>query len=164
MTKTLNKKNYLFIIAFTGTKIALVAGALALAIKPSLISNLYIKILFCLLLLGIGIALITMKRLHKADCFSIISHYSMRKTPCADSECLLDHKATKRAIFGSILQDLFGLTFAAASFILTYNVFFHKMPNEKLLFFTKIYCAIFAGSMLASAIIASVMNLIAYQY
>jgi hypothetical protein len=164
MTKTLNKKNYFFIFAFTTTKVLLVLGALAIAIKPKLIENLYVKTIFCLLVLGIGIALIAMKRLHKADCFSVISHYYMRKTPCTDQDCLLSHKKNHKNIFLSIIQDLIGLTFAIASFLLVYNVFFHKIPNEKLLFFSRIYCSVFALSILASCAIALIVNLIGYHY
>lgn len=164
MTKTLNKKNYFFITAFTSTKVLLVLGALAIAVKPDLILNFYIKTIFCLLVLGIGIALIAMKRLHKADCFSVISHYYMRKTNCFDQDCLLTHKKKNTSIFLSVCQDLIGFAFAISSFFLVYNIFFNKILNSKILFFSRIYCGVFSISILASALITVMVNFIGYKY
>ncbi len=165
MTKSPSKKNMKFIIIFTSIEVLLVLSALAMAIMPKFaINNIYTKSAFCIMLCVVGIATILMKLLFNAGITNVLRHYYIKKTPCVDSNCLLDHKAKSRHILGSIFQGLIAVAFAITSIALAYLVFFDKIPKEKILLFTKIHCFAFAGSILGSCLIALITNLIAYKY
>ena len=165
MTKSLSKKNVKFIVIFTSIEVLLASSALAIAIMPKfVVNNTYTKSAFCIMLCLIGIATILMKLLFNAGITNVLRHYYIKKTQCVDSDCLMNHKAKSRHIYGSIFQGLIAIAFATTSISLAYLIFFNKIPQEKILLFTKIYCFAFAGSILGSCIISFLVNFIVDKY